>query len=178
MNNVSSRLFRSTRASTAVVSAVLIFAACGGADSSDDSSGENSGGYPVTVDTAYGEVTLEEKPERIVVLTPQYVDLLTALDEEPTVTNPGDKAGEEDFLEFYEWLEDEYTGDVDAKLLNADFQAAPEVIGSYEPDLILGNVWSVPEEVYGQLSDIARPTPAEILTAQPTGTNSSMTLGR
>lgn len=152
-----------TRASAllaALLVGTLALTACATGDDNtnrpaDDNANTTAEGYPVTIDTAYGEITLDKKPERIVVLTPQYVDLLTSIGEQPIATNTGDFADEDNFFEFYEWLDGKYDGEIDASLLNAEVQGVPEAIASYDPDLILGNVWSVPEDLYAQMSDIA-----------------------
>lgn len=155
---LSRTLTRASALLAALLTGVLALSACASSDDDTDSPTDDTAsseeGYPITIDTGYGEITLDDKPERIVVLTPQYVDILTAIGEQPIVTHPG-FANEDDFFENYVWLDGQYTGEFDAELLTAEIQGIPEVIASYEPDLILGNVWNVPEELYSQMSDIA-----------------------
>ncbi|ASU82876.1 ABC transporter substrate-binding protein [Nocardiopsis gilva YIM 90087] len=61
--------------------ALVLTAACGGPDTTDDSASSTSAGnFPVTVKDARGEVTIDEAPERIVSLSPSTTEMLFAID--------------------------------------------------------------------------------------------------
>lgn len=153
----------------------LLLTACGGdtedSESNDDaeSGTESSAGnaeasesdddFPVTVDTVYGEITLEEKPERIVAVVGPYADMLVALDEQPVAFEGASRVGD-DFFEGYPWIsEDDLDPDAhDPGLLVEDsYTPALEAIAAYEPDLILGqgSEWAIDEQMYEDISQIA-----------------------
>lgn len=129
-------------------------------DDASESAGSPAAGldeaFPVTVETGYGEITLTEKPERIVVLAAQYSDILGAMDVVPVVTSisPG-LADADSVVAAFPWLEGVDLGDVDDTLIGADYAASLEAIAAYEPDLILANTWQVTEETFPRISEIA-----------------------
>ncbi|WP_032368301.1 ABC transporter substrate-binding protein [Rhodococcoides fascians] len=154
-------LLRIKRAHTIVVAALVATAIALTACSSEDSGpAENESGpasssdYPVTVDSAYGALKLDEEPERILVMSPSYVDMLTAIDIQPVAFATGSIPAAE-FDSNYPWLEGRYDGAVAADLVTADFKPSLEVIASYQPDLILAHTWSVPDDLYEGISQIA-----------------------
>lgn len=139
----------------ASLATAVALAGCGGekSESGDDAStpAASDGAFPVTIDTAYGEVTVEERPERITVLTSTYLELLPYLDERPTVSSDDDETIET----YLPWLGDADRGEVDTGLLDADWAPSPEAIAKWEPDLILTDIWNVDEKLYEQLSAVA-----------------------
>ncbi|MGO1791676.1 MAG: ABC transporter substrate-binding protein [Micrococcaceae bacterium] len=150
---------RSATLAAALLSVALVLTGCGSegaSNGSDDVSTDpgSSAGYPVTVDTAWGELTIEEKPERIVVFGPMYVDVLTSLDEPVTAFTSGNLATEDQLLQNYPWLEG-LTGPFDPEVATAAADVSLEAVAAYEPDLILGTIWTTPEDRYEQFSQIA-----------------------
>lgn len=138
------------------LAATLALTACGSDSGSDDntsSSGE-SAGYPVTVDSAYGPVTLDKEPERILVMSPSYVDMLTGIDIQPIAFATGSIPAA-DFDSNYPWLAGKYEGKVAPELVTEEFKPSLEAIASFEPDLILAHTWTIPEEMYEEVSQIA-----------------------
>jgi len=133
--------------------AVLMVAGCGDSDSDSDSdaaaspSGETS--FPVTVQTAYGEVTIPKQPERVVVLSLDYLEALVGLGLKPVAAPTG--------YPFGSWL----TGKIDVKdtsvfsFPNPGREPPIELIASMRPDLIVGGVYTVTEDTVGLLSNIA-----------------------
>lgn len=139
-----------------VILTASVVTACGSddGDSGDASSAADNSNFPVTVETAYGDVTMEKAPERVVALTSQAADLLVEIGVQPIAfagIEPGD--GESTYKD-QPWLDGRFDGELDEKLLS-EYQAAAEHISTLEPDLIVGSYWTVPEEKYSQLSDIA-----------------------
>ncbi|OLT51890.1 hypothetical protein BJF89_05380 [Corynebacterium sp. CNJ-954] len=158
---------RGTAIAATLVSAGLVLSACGGddndnaaSDSSSDSaanstsasSSSSDAAFPVTVIGAYGDVTVEEKPENIVVVSSyRSVDSLAALGEKP-VFGYSSSGGEEDFLKASPWMEGLYS-EFDATMIDADWKPDPEAVSLADPDLIILD--SVDEDIYDKLSEIA-----------------------
>ncbi len=137
---------------SALIGVALSLSACGASDADEpEAAVPNGSGFPVTVDTAFGEIELTKKPERIVAISADYIELLDLLGEEAIVY-----AGEPADLEAdYPWLADTYDGEFDQKLWTAEGTESPEAIARWEPDLILTGVWGVDEKLYKQLSQVA-----------------------
>lgn len=141
----------------ALLGAVLALgmAACSSDDSDDnatDATGTTaaeSASWPVTVDHTLGSSTIEEKPERIVVLHEAGIDPVLSLGLEP-VAMFEIQGGEENMP----WLEGKIDWPEDAAL-TADRTANPEAIASYDPDLVIvGDVY-VDDAKYRELEKIA-----------------------
>ncbi|MFJ4173705.1 ABC transporter substrate-binding protein [Microbacterium sp. NPDC089696] len=150
-----------TRALVALAAAVLTassLTACAAAGNADEAAGAGQGSdaYPLTIEHAYGETTVTEKPERIVTLGWYSQDVVAALGEVPV--------GVEDFS----W------GNVDTYLpwfadkVEALGGELPEIIpftdaGEYDfeqilalaPDVILANHSGISETEYQRLTEIA-----------------------
>lgn len=145
---------RATASIVGTIAAALTLTGCAAATpDADETTAASTGGgtFPVTIDTAYGEVTVEEDPGRIVVLTSTYLELLPYLDEKP-VASPED---DESIESYSPWLIGVDRGEDDAGLRDADWAPSPEAIAAWEPDLILTDIWNVDEQLYEQLSEIA-----------------------
>ncbi|HEY9315127.1 ABC transporter substrate-binding protein [Williamsia sp.] len=151
-----SRKRRITALAAATFAATLALTACGGNDSGsdDESSSAGSSNYPVTVESAYGPVTIDKEPERILVMSPSYVDMLTAIDIQPVAFATGSIPAA-DFDSNYPWLAGKYEGKVAPELVTAEFKPSLETIASYQPDLILAHTWTIPEDMYEEVSQIA-----------------------
>ncbi|MCZ4548547.1 ABC transporter substrate-binding protein [Gordonia rubripertincta] len=166
MNRLSARR-RATALLAGAVSVGLMLAGCA-SDSSDDATNgaSSTGAFPVTVDSAYGDVTVDEKPERIVAMSLDWVGLLDILGEKPVAVS-----GEKSDLDDYPWLQGVYDGDFNPDLVTAEYTDSPEAIAALEPDLILTSVWGVDEQLYKQLSAIA-PTYVGLKTQEEGGDTS------
>lgn len=155
MTNPTARK-RTTLSLTTLVGAALALAGCSAAAPATDDAAPSSdtAGFPVSIDTAYGEITVNESPERIVALSGSHLELLTSLDETP-IAFADYTSDNEQLLASYPWLEGTYEGEPDPKLFTADYQPSPEAIAALEPDLILTNIWQTDDQIYEQLSQIA-----------------------
>lgn len=124
--------------------------------------------FPVTIDTAYGEITVKEKPKRIVALSAwSDLELLNLLGEEPIAWGQY-QTDEAQMLEEQPWMDGLYSGEPDITLSTAEFKPAVEAIAALEPDLILTQIYQTDEQTYEQLSAIA-PTYVGIETDALTG---------
>lgn len=133
----------------------LTLTACSGATEPDvDGSPGSAEGFPVTIDTARGEITVPDKPERIVALTPKHLQLLSQFDEGPVGFGFANYDDDE-MVSAFPWLEGTYQVEADPELLTADNTPVPEAVAALEPDLILTNIWAVDDQLYEQLSEVA-----------------------
>ncbi|MGO2683790.1 MAG: ABC transporter substrate-binding protein [Microbacterium sp.] len=110
--------------------------------------------FPVTVETAYGDITLDEKPERIVALSVDFVDDLTSLGETPVAfSSDGFTArGADPDISLIPWMTDKVSidlWDIDASSDNL------EAIAAYDPDLVIAWENSIDENIYKRLSEFA-----------------------
>jgi iron complex transport system substrate-binding protein len=156
MKAARSSALRVLAGAVAVTTMSLGVAACstddGGDAASSEASSESSSVYPVSVDTKFGEVTIEQEPERVVALG--WGDAETALE---LGVQP---VGASDWLDFGgdgvgPWIEQ----------AGESYDEAPEIIGTMEPDfeaiaaldpdLILDVRSSGDQDRYDTLSQIA-----------------------
>jgi iron complex transport system substrate-binding protein len=146
---------------TGLVLVVLLVVACGGDD--DSSNGDGGGGgdaqsaegaWPVTVEHAHGETTIDERPERIVSLNVQWTDVLLAMGVEPAGYLIDRSSGEEGI---YPWEEGQLDGSTE--IVQTDSMPV-ERIAALQPDLILVT-WATQQdpELYDRLSEIAPTVP-------------------
>lgn len=118
--------------------------ACGTEDSGDGPAAADNAAFPVTVDHAFGSVTIEKKPERIVDLTyGSALEPFLAVSEAPVAaTSIGDLSAN------LPWLGDRVTWPMDE-----DLKSDPEKVASLDPDLIIIN--EVDEADWRKFQDIA-----------------------
>lgn len=164
--------FRSTLALLAVpVAGLGLLAACGddGADDvRDDGPTTTTGGdaaaaaFPVTIEHAFGETTVEEEPVRVVSIGFTDHDVLLALGVEPVAIRQW--YGDFDFV--WPWAEDAL-GDLEPEVLPSD-DLNFEQIAALDPDLIIGQYIGLEEDEYETLSQIA-PTIAQPADSPPFG---------
>jgi iron complex transport system substrate-binding protein len=137
------------RSATVLAVAALLTAGCGtGAD--EDSVPETSSGvFPVTVGTAFGDVTVEEEPVRVVALGWSDAETALALGVQPV--------GASDWLGFGgegvgPWAAGRYD---EAPEIIETLEPSYEAIAALEPDLILDTRSDGTQERYDLLSAIA-----------------------
>jgi iron complex transport system substrate-binding protein len=135
------------------VSALLLSgcSASSPADATDETGADtaSSTAFPVSVDTKFGEVTIEEEPQRIVALGWGDAETALALGVQPV--------GASDWLGFGgsgvgPWAEDLYD---EAPEIIGTLEPSYEAIAALEPDLILDVKGSGDQERYDRLSEIA-----------------------
>jgi iron complex transport system substrate-binding protein len=117
--------------------------------------------FPVTIEHAYGETTIEAKPQRIVTWGWSNEDVVIALGEVP-VGMPFQSYGGGD-NGVHEWVEDalEAAGAEMPTILEAAAEPPIEQIASLRPDIIIAAYSGITQEQYDVLSGIA-PTIAYI----------------
>lgn len=138
----------------AALAAALVTAGCGGGGDDDGGSSTtpgsgSSGAFPVTVSTAFGDVTVEEEPTRVVALGWGDAETALALGVQPV--------GASDWLAFGgegvgPWSEGEYD---EAPEIIETLEPSFEAIAALEPDLILDTKGPGTEDRYDTLSQIA-----------------------
>lgn len=155
--------------------AVLALSACSGTDDSAGSGettaagttgGAAEGTFPATVDTKFGEITVESQPERIVALGWGDAETALSLGYQPV--------GASDWLAFGgdgvgPWAEGQY--DESPEIIDT-LEPSYEAIAALEPDLILDVKSSGDQDRYDRLSEIA-PT-----VGVPEGGDSYLTTGQ
>ncbi|MGC5615093.1 iron-siderophore ABC transporter substrate-binding protein [Georgenia sp. Z1491] len=145
----------------------LTLTACGDDDgTADDSGGGSAGGgaseagsdgsadsreaFPATVETEFGEVTIEERPERVVALGWGDAEVALQLGVQPV--GASDWIGFDDPTGVGPWMEGAYD---EPPEMFGTMELSYEAIGALEPDLILDVHSSGDQERYDRLSDIA-----------------------
>ncbi|MET0196123.1 MAG: iron-siderophore ABC transporter substrate-binding protein [Rhodococcus fascians] len=148
----STRLLRWAAAAAA---AALLLSAC--SSSSDDtastptSGSESSGAFPVTVDHAFGETTVESEPQRVVSVGYTEQDTLLALGVIPVGVT--EWYGEQPYAT-WPWAQDAL-GDAQPEVLDIADGFQYERIVGLEPDLIIATNAGLDQESYDRLSEIA-----------------------
>ncbi|MFD0773846.1 ABC transporter substrate-binding protein [Streptomonospora algeriensis] len=142
-----------TLAAASAAAVLVLLTACGadtgGADGASGESG-GSGGFPLTVEHAMGETTIESAPETVVVLDTSYLDSAVGLEMEVVGrTAYSDGGGLRDYLGEQG---ETYAGGAEV----VGTLASPDLarIAELQPDLIL-SAKVRHEDVYDQLAKIA-----------------------
>jgi iron complex transport system substrate-binding protein len=141
-----------TVAATVVVAALGLTGCAGstdGADSPSDSAAPTTGTFPQTVETAFGDVTIESAPQRIVALGWGDAETALAFGYQPV--------GASDWLEFGgdgvgPWAEGLY--DQSPEII-ATLEPSYEAIAALDPDLILDVRGSGDKDRHDRLAEIA-----------------------
>jgi iron complex transport system substrate-binding protein len=148
-------LSRSVARGAALLAAAAVAAGCGSDDGIEaeaaggDTSAGSSEAFPVTVGTAFGDVTVEEEPARVVALGWSDAETALALGVQPVGASDwlavgGDGLGD--------WVEKSYD---EAPAMIETLEPSYEAIAALEPDLILDTRSAGTEERHELLSAIA-----------------------
>ncbi|WP_409332835.1 iron-siderophore ABC transporter substrate-binding protein [Trujillonella humicola] len=143
------------RAAALLAAATLVLAGCGDDDTDTQSGGDGGspsagGAFPVTVETAFGDVTIEEEPTRVVALGWSDAETALALGVQPVGASDWLGVGGDDGLG--DWVEQSYD---EAPELIETLEPSYEAIAALEPDLILDTRSSGDQDRYDTLSAIA-----------------------
>jgi ABC-type Fe3+-hydroxamate transport system substrate-binding protein len=143
---------RATRV-PALVAAGLLLAGCGSDSGETDSAtarGGSSDAFPVTVPTAFGDVTVEEEPTRVVALGWSDAETALALGVQPVGASDWLGVGGDDGLG--DWVTDSYD---EAPEMIGTMEPSYEAIAALQPDLILDTRSDASQDRYDLLSQIA-----------------------
>jgi iron complex transport system substrate-binding protein len=140
---------------TALAAATLL-AGCGSADEPAAEAAEgtaaDAGTFPVTIDHTFGSTTIEQRPERVVVLGWSGQDVLYALGVQPVGMPSYPFGGGDDGV--LPWNDEFYDPEVTTLLDTADGPPL-EQIAALRPDVILAPYEGFDEGVYDDLTGIA-----------------------
>jgi iron complex transport system substrate-binding protein len=125
----------------------------GGGSSESGSGGSPDAEWPVTIEHAYGETTLEARPERIVSMNVQWTDVLVSLGVTPAGYVLDQTSGES---EIYPWQEGVLDGATEITMTSGP---PLEQIAALEPDLILVTYIAADQGIYDALSEVAPTIP-------------------
>lgn len=140
---------------------MLTLAACSSDDgnSSDGNNSSNSGdtfthtegaAYPVTINTEFGEVTIDEQPERVVAVGWGDAEIAMQLGVQPVGASDWVEVNDETGLG--EWVNESYD---ENPVLLGTMDLSAEEVATLEPDLILDVRSSGEQERHDKLSAIA-----------------------
>jgi iron complex transport system substrate-binding protein len=138
---------------------VAVAAGCGSDDATSAADGSaatptasTAASYPLTLDTAFGKVTIPAQPKRVVAVGVEYAaaDAAVALGVLPV----GIPEASEPASGIVPWLEDDYQGK-EVELLSFADGVPFEKVAALQPDLILaGTYWALDDD-YPKLAEIA-----------------------
>jgi len=152
--------FRTPAATAMVAIAALTLVGCAGggaADSTDGSaSAADSGSFPVTIEHAFGETTIESQPERIATVAWANHEVPLALGVVPVGMSKA-TWGDDDADGVLPWVEDALTelGAETPVLFDETDGIDFEAIADTAPDVILAAYSGLTQEEYDTLSKIA-----------------------
>ena len=152
---------RPTRSALVAVTAstALVLSACsGGAEEAGGETAEGSGdgSFPITVEHAFGETVIEEKPERVASVAWGNHEAALALGVVPVIMEEA-TYGDDDDNGVLPWVEDTVE-EMGAEMPETyDFTDGIdfEAIANSEPDVILAGYSGITQEEYDTLSQIA-----------------------
>ncbi|GAB3598073.1 iron-siderophore ABC transporter substrate-binding protein [Microbacterium tumbae] len=156
---------RTSRLLSIGAAAVLAFglAACSSStpestDPGSDSGTASEGSFPVTVEHAFGETTIEQKPERVTTIGWGNQDVALALGFAPVgVDDQTWSMDGSDGLGVYDWTLDAYAdlGAEEPVVFSTADGTDFEAVAGTQPDVILAGYSGLTEEDYATLSEIA-----------------------
>lgn len=149
-------------AAVAATAATTLLVACGGSSTSDKNTSSGSGedtasdAFPVTVEHAYGETTVEARPERVATVAWANHEVPLALGIVPV--GMGEATwGDDNGNGILPWVEDQLTElDAETPVLFDETEGIDfEAVADTQPDVILAAYSGITEEEYDTLSKIA-----------------------
>lgn len=149
--NIRTTARRLTRTALALTAAVGVLGASVACSSDEDSS---DGGGTHTVASAYGDIEVPENPERVVAVSYDTPWQLKSLGVTPVAAQDYSDYGDAISAEQQEFLE---PVDSVGKFFDLDIEA----VAKADPDVIVGDVLEIDQEIYDKLSEIAPTVVAE-----------------
>ncbi|CAM5217118.1 Iron complex transport system substrate-binding protein OS=Ureibacillus acetophenoni OX=614649 GN=SAMN05877842_10874 PE=3 SV=1 [Ureibacillus acetophenoni] len=145
---------------------VLVLAACGNDTSKNEESTtsetENDSQYPIVIKHAFGETTIEEKPERVATVAWANHDVVLALGVVPVGFSAANY-GIQDDSGLLPWTAEKLKelGEEDPNVYQDTDGLDFEAIADSNPDVILAAYSGITQEEYDTLSEIAPVVPYE-----------------
>lgn len=142
-----------TRSAALAIAGLLLLAGCGSDPDeagSGTGGGSSSGAFPVTIPTAFGDVTVEKEPARVVALGWSDAETALALGVQPVGASDWLGVGGDDGLG--DWVEQSYD---EAPEIIGTMEPSYEAIAALQPDLILDTRSDATQERHALLSAIA-----------------------
>ena len=133
-----------------IAALALLTAGCGAEAGAEPERTPSSGAFPVTVGTAFGDVTVESEPARVVALGWSDAETALALGVQPVGASDWLGVGGDDGLG--DWVTDSYD---EAPEIIETMEPSYEAIAALQPDLILDTRSDATRERYDLLSAIA-----------------------
>ncbi|TDW16461.1 iron complex transport system substrate-binding protein [Breznakia blatticola] len=138
-----------------VIAMLFVVAGCTNTSSSDKETGSSDGSWPVVIKHAFGETTIEKKPERVVSIQWENQDVALALGVAP-VAMSAPAYGLHDDQKMRPWTQEAYdTLGVEPIIFNDGDGLDFEAIADAKPDVILAAYAGFSKEDYELLSQIA-----------------------
>ncbi|MWB98811.1 iron-siderophore ABC transporter substrate-binding protein [Agromyces seonyuensis] len=154
---MSSRIRTAALASAALLALSLTACASGGdAPSGSDAADDSAAAFPVTIEHAFGETTIDAEPERVVTWGWGSTEAALALDVVPVAMAQQAYGANEDGVLPWVAADLEDKGAETPVILTDDGETPPyEEIVEADPDVILAPYSGITEEQYDLLSEIA-----------------------
>ena len=138
------------------VTSVLVLAGCSGTAPAAEESAASEGAFPVTIEHAFGETTIDEQPTNVVTWGWGSADAAIALGVVPVAIPFQSYGGDESGV--LPWIADalEEQGAATPTILPESTEEPPyEDIAAADPDVILANYSGIDQDQYDLLSQIA-----------------------
>ncbi|GAB3451899.1 ABC transporter substrate-binding protein [Streptomonospora sediminis] len=155
------------RLPAALLLAVLALTACGGQQNSgqqEQEQGQDAGAFPVTVEDATGEVTIDSPPRRIVSLTPTATEMLFAVGAGEAVvaadeySNHPEKAPTTDLSGFTPSVEAVSEYNPDLVVLARDASDAAKQLRKVDVPVLMIPAATTLDQAYGQMRMLGKAT--------------------
>lgn len=130
--------------------------ACSSEDNTSDANPTRTedSNFPVTVDSTFGKITIEKKPERVVVAYPSIAEDVRALGVEPIIVGESADANGKKTTSA-PWETKEFKKDSNIFKSGGGSSFNLEAVSNYNPDLIIGNSFSFSDTPWENSQKIA-----------------------
>ena len=163
---------RALAAATVAAATAIALVGCAGTTALEDAASGNdapTAGFPVTIEHAFGETTIESAPQRIATWGWGATDAVLALGEVPVAVGSMDYGGGDNRLT--PWVEEaiEDLGGEEPQILDASvYEVSVEEVLAADPDVFLAPYSGITQEEYDALTDAGIPVVAYPETAWST----------
>ncbi|MBN9177343.1 MAG: ABC transporter substrate-binding protein [Microbacterium sp.] len=164
MKSLRTTLARAVGVAALGAAAALVLSACGGAtggSASGDAAGSGDGSFPVTITSALGDTTIEQKPERIATWGWGATDAVLALGIQPVAIPADDYSGGDDKMP--DWISEavEKVGGDKPTILDSSAEEIPlEALLKTNPDVLLAPYSGLTQKEYDAVTAAGIPVVA------------------